>query len=85
MAPSFSGFKSRPVQKKESIMDLLRGYEIDQMLRWPSGRADRLARKGKLPHVKLPDGEIRFEKEKIESMIESVEPKNPVGEDDAGH
>jgi len=48
---------------------LLTGYEVDRMLRYPSGRAVRLARAGKLPHIALPDGEIRFDKAEIEKLL----------------
>ena len=34
--------------------------ELDRLLRYPPGRSLRLAKKGKLPSVELPDGEIRF-------------------------
>ncbi len=46
--------------------------EIDQRFRWSIGRAERLARRGKLPHVVLPDGSIRFEPEAIEGLITRV-------------
>ncbi len=46
--------------------------EIDKRLNWPLGRAERLARRRKLPHVRLPDGSIRFEWEAIEALLERV-------------
>lgn len=46
--------------------------EIDKRLNWPLGRAERLARRRKLPHVRLPDGSIRFEWEAIEPLLERV-------------
>lgn len=51
---------------------LLYSEEIDKRLNWPLGRAERLARRRKLPHVRLPDGSIRFEWEKIEPLLERV-------------
>jgi hypothetical protein len=45
------------------------GDEIDKRLTWPLGRSERLARRGKLPHVLLPDGSIRFEWVDIEQLI----------------
>lgn len=51
---------------------LLYGNEIDKRLNWPLGRAERLARRRKLPHVVLPDGSIRFEWEPVESMLVRV-------------
>jgi len=50
-------------------MALLYGEEIDQRLNWPLGRAERLARQRRLPHVLLPDGSIRFHWEEIERLI----------------
>lgn len=47
----------------------LYGSEIDQRLSWPTGRAERLAKRGKLPHVILPDGEIRFLWEEVQGAI----------------
>ena len=40
--------------------------DIDKRLNWPLGRAERLARRKKLPHVLLPDGAMRFRWEDIE-------------------
>ena len=51
---------------------LLYPEEIDKRLNWPLGRAERLARRRKLPHVRLPDGAVRFEWPAIESMLERV-------------
>ena len=47
--------------------------DIDKRLNWPLGRAQRLARHRKLPHVLLPDGSIRFEWEAIEPLLRRVE------------
>ena len=52
----------------------LYGEEVDQRLNWPLGRAERLARRGKLPHLVLPDGSIRFEWSPIEALIRRVPP-----------
>ena len=52
----------------------LYGEEIDKRLTWPLGRAERLARRGKLPHVVLPDGSIRFLWDQIEPLIRVVDP-----------
>ncbi len=42
---------------------------MDARLRYPRGRSARLARKGLIPHVKLPDGEIRFDPEVIDEWL----------------
>lgn len=51
---------------------MLYGEEIDQRLSWPLGRAERLARRKRLPHVVLPDGSIRFEWASIEPLLTRV-------------
>ena len=43
--------------------------EIDKRLSWPIGKAKRLARSNRLPHILLPDGSIRFEWDKIEALL----------------
>lgn len=48
---------------------LLCGEEVDQRLNWPAGKAQKLARRGKLPHVVLPDGAIRFIWEQVEGLL----------------
>ncbi|MCK6465809.1 MAG: hypothetical protein L6Q93_13355 [Phycisphaerae bacterium] len=44
---------------------LLKPTELDSRLRFPRGRSARLARRGLIPCVRLPDGEIRFDPEVI--------------------
>lgn len=56
-------------------MPFLLPEEIDQRLNWPAGKAERLARRKKLPHVVLPDGSIRFEWEQIEPTLKRVPAK----------
>jgi hypothetical protein len=46
--------------------------EIDQRLNWPPGRAERLARRKRLPHLVLPDGSIRFDWSEIEALVVRV-------------
>ena len=48
---------------------LLLPDEVDRLLRYPPGRSERLARRGKLPHIQLPDGAIRFEPEAIDGIV----------------
>ena len=50
-------------------MTLIYGTEVDQRLNWPLGRADRLARQRRLPHVLLPDGAVRFDWAVVERLI----------------
>jgi len=58
-------------------MMLLRPEEIDHRLNWPLGRSERLARRGRLPHVLLPDGAIRFRWPDIEALLETVSVVDP--------
>jgi hypothetical protein len=44
-------------------VEFLTPSELDAILRWKRGTAERLARAGQFPHVLLPDGSIRFERE----------------------
>jgi hypothetical protein len=49
--------------------NLLCPEEIDQRLRWPLGRTERLARQRRLPYLLLPDGSMRFDLDEIERLI----------------
>jgi predicted site-specific integrase-resolvase len=50
-------------------INLLKPAEVDLLFRYPTGRASRLAKAGKLPYVLLPDGEIRFIESEIEALL----------------
>jgi hypothetical protein len=54
--------------------------EIDKRLNWPLGRAERLARRRRLPHVILPDGSVRFVWGQVEKLLQwvPVEPDQEV-------
>ena len=58
-------------------LKMLRTEEIDRIFCWPPGHAEKLARKGKLPHILLPDGSIRFELKVIKGLLRRV-PAAPV-------
>lgn len=45
---------------------------IDRLLGWKPGKAERLARQRRLPHIILPDGSIRFDRAEIEALIVRV-------------
>jgi hypothetical protein len=47
----------------------LKPSELDSRLRYPSGRSLRLARRGLIPHIKLPDGEIRFDPDAVDRWL----------------
>jgi len=46
--------------------------EVDELLKLPRGKAKRLARRGKLPAVTLPDGTIRFDCEKLTAFLNAA-------------
>lgn len=50
---------------------LIKPREMDAVLRYPAGRSARLARAGKIPHVELPDGEIRFDPDIVTAWLRS--------------
>ena len=50
---------------------MLTGRDLDERLNYPRGRSERLARQGLIPHIVLPDGEIRFDHETIEDWLRS--------------
>jgi hypothetical protein len=47
-------------------------HEVDRRLGWKPGRAERLARQRRLPHIILPDGSIRFDWNEIEPLLVHV-------------
>lgn len=52
---------------------LMTERKLDKKLRWPLGRAVRLVKEGRLPHILLPDGSIRFIWADIERLIVNIE------------
>jgi len=51
---------------------LLMPRELDRILRYPRGRSLRLAKLGKIPCVRLPDGEVRFRPADLEFLLSST-------------
>jgi len=49
--------------------ELLKPREVDLILRYPAGRTRRLALRGLLPHVTLPDSEIRIRQKDLERLL----------------
>jgi predicted site-specific integrase-resolvase len=56
---------------------LLTPSQVDDLLQYPPGRAARLARQGRLPAIRLPDGSIRFREDDIEKLL-TAEQGGPV-------
>jgi hypothetical protein len=59
--------------------DLLYPEDIDGRLNWPLGTASRLARRGRLPHYRLPDGSIRLRWSEIKPLVQRVPAQVPEG------
>jgi len=59
---------------------LLYPEDVDKRYNWPLGRAQRLARRRRLPHVILPDGSIRFDAEEVDRLVVHV-PAEKQGEE----
>jgi len=51
-------------------LKLLTPTDVDLMLAYPEGRTLKLARKHLIPHIRLPDGEIRLEQSAINRIVE---------------
>jgi hypothetical protein len=50
---------------------LLRPREVDAILRYPTGRTLRLARRGLIPCIVLPDGEVRIRQDVVDALLDS--------------
>ena len=48
---------------------LLKPHEVDAVLRWPRGKTARLARRGRIPCLVLPDGSLRFDEAVLRKML----------------
>jgi hypothetical protein len=56
----------------DTLPKLMTGREVDLAFRWPRGRAVRLAKRGELPAVRLPGGDLRFDRADIEQLIQAA-------------
>jgi hypothetical protein len=52
--------------------EILTPEELDRLLRYPRGRAIKLARANLLPAIFLPDGEVRFERQAIADALANM-------------
>lgn len=48
---------------------LIKPVEIDRLLDWPLGKSSKLAKQGKIAHLILPDGAIRFSQGDVEQIL----------------
>ncbi len=53
---------------------MMKPSELDRQFGWNTGTARKLAEKGRLPHVLLPDGSIRFEMDQILPLVKRCSP-----------
>lgn len=65
------------------MTDLVYPDDIDTALNWPIGTVRRMARRRRLPHYLLPDGEIRFRLDEVMPLIQRVAAAEG-GQQDAG-
>jgi hypothetical protein len=49
---------------------LLHDFEAADLLRMPASRLKRLANTGQVPHVRLPDGEFRFDADDLWQWVD---------------
>ena len=61
------------------MIKLLKPTEVDELLRYAAGRATKLARSGKIPFIRLPDGAIRFDEREIKQLL--INPQKEVPND----
>jgi hypothetical protein len=57
-------------------IELLTTREVDALLRYPPGRTKRLVKAGRIPFIRLPDGEIRVEADAIRRLVTAQGGKN---------
>ena len=57
-----------------STAKLITPAELDRVLRYPRGRSVRLARKGLIPAITLPDGELRFSDSTLTALLRDTPP-----------
>jgi hypothetical protein len=50
-------------------LTLLKPSEVDLLFRYPAGWSLKLAKAGRIPHIVLPDGEIRFVEAEILKLL----------------
>ena len=54
--------------------------EVDKLLKLSTGKAKRLAKRGKLPVVILPDGTIRFDEDVLHRFLREGKPEGRANE-----
>ena len=64
------------------MADYLTPEEVDEQLKLRRGKAARLARRGKLPAIILPDGTIRFDSQELDTFLKAKSAEERQGGDD---
>lgn len=60
--------------------DYMTPDEVDELLKWPRGKAKRLGKRGKLPGaIILPDGSVRFRADTLKEYLDAAAPAAPRG------
>jgi len=52
--------------------DYLTPEDVDRLLKLPDGKAARMARRGLLPALILPDKSIRFDSKRLQAFLEEA-------------
>lgn len=55
----------------KKTVNLIRPEELEQRFGWRRLTANKLVKSGKLPYIRLPNGEIRFDEDEINALIET--------------
>jgi hypothetical protein len=48
---------------------LLQPWQVDKLFLCPRGWAEEMANEGRLPYLRLPDGQIRFDQDEIHRVL----------------
>ena len=74
----FQGYFRGYDDRMSTTQRLLNDIDAADILQMPAARLARLAKANKVPHVRLPDGEIRFDPDDLRQWVESL--KQPATE-----
>lgn len=60
-----------------STNDLLKAPEVGELLNVSGETVRRWAKEGRIAHVKLPSGKLRFRREDVDAALRTIEPTTP--------
>jgi predicted site-specific integrase-resolvase len=58
------------------MQTLLTSREVDRLLRYAAGQTVRLAKRGLIPFIRLPDGAMRFDESAINELLTNASKVN---------